>query len=388
MGFDPMHPASSLRAALMAILAFAASACERGPAEESACGDCNVVLISIDTLRADHLGLYGHSRPTSPTLDRLAESSVVFDRFFNNGGTTLPVHMSMMTSLPPYTHKVIPSHNRRLEDERVTLAERLAEAGWATAAFTDGGWVRRQFGFDQGFQTFDDSGGRLATILPKALDWVEERADQPFFLFVHTYDVHSEWNELPYECPGDGQFTFISPEELTYEPCSDGKCASEKLAWINQRLWSEPDLGARLIRSGIHRQLALLYDGCIRYVDGKVAELIELLRERGLYDRTLLIVTSDHGESFLEHNALLHKSPFEENLRVPLLIKFPDSRYGGRRVGHNGTTIDLAPTVLETLGLPAEPTFRGISLMTTIAEDEPIRDSFSMYQSVRTTRWK
>ncbi len=368
--------------------ALVALSCAPPRGEVSICADCNVVLVSIDTLRADHLGLYGHSRPTSPHLDSLAEESIVFDNFFNNGGTTLPVHMSMMTSLQPFAHRVLPSHKRRLEDERVTLAERLAEAGWATAGFTDGGWVRAQFGFDQGFDTFDDSGGRLETILPKALDWISQSDSRPFFLFLHTYDVHSEWNELPYECPGDMQFTFQPEEELRYQSCTDGVCASERLAMLNRRLWANAGLKGRLMAAGIHEELARLYDGCILYVDGKIRELTDHLRAEGRWEKTIFIVTSDHGEGFLEHNMLLHISPWEEVLRIPLMIRFPEGLHGGRRIDHMGTTIDIAPTVLEALGLPAEETFRGLSLMPTILDDRPIRDAFSVQNSLRTSRWK
>ncbi len=389
-----------LRPSLLLAGALLLSACS-GPADKDAvvkdpeCPDCNVVLLSIDTLRADHLGLYGHSRPTSPTLDELAGESVVFDNFFNNGGTTLPVHMSMMTSLQPFAHMVLPSAKRRLEDERVTIAERLSEAGWATAAFTDSGWVRGEFGFDQGFETFDDSGGRLEAILPKALDWISARDSRPFFLFLHTYDVHSEWNELPYECPGEMQFTFQPEEELRYQSCADDVCASEKLAAMNRRLWTEPDLRGRLMAAGIHEELARLYDGCILYVDGKVRELIDHLRAEGRWEKTIFIVTSDHGEGFMEHNMLLHISPWEEVLRIPLIIRFPQSRAtqetrqgAGQRVDHIGTTIDIAPTILEALGLEPEETFRGVSLMPAIRNDEPVRDHFSVQNSARTAQWK
>jgi hypothetical protein len=184
-----------------------------------ACGEAEsprtpIILISIDTLRADKLGSYGNSRDTSPTLDRLAGEGVLFESFFYSGGGTLPSHVSMFTSLNPGVHGIENEAGRALEGHRVTLAEQLHDAGYATAGFTDSGWMLGYLGLDQGFEIFDDSGGRLAHILPKALRFIDAKRAEPFFLFIHTYDVHSEWNALPYECPGDYAFTYTGGRPL------------------------------------------------------------------------------------------------------------------------------------------------------------------------------
>ncbi len=376
-----------LRFTLLLVVMLAVPACSTTSSAE--CRDCNVVLLSIDTLRADHLGVYGYSRPTSPTLDAFSREGVVFDSFFGNGGATLPVHMSMMTSLEPVVHGVNFPGNHPLPVERLTLAEVLSNEGWSTGAFTDGGWMREQYGFSQGFDTWDEAAGGLERILPKALDWISKQGADPFFLFLHTYDVHSKKNVLPYECPGDAHFRFIAEEELTYRPCVGDKCASKRLLEINRKLERRPRLRSRLLDLGVSDQLARLYDGCISYVDSKVSELLAHLRELGIYDETLIIVTSDHGEAFLEHGRLLHARPIhEEVIRVPLLVKFPHSRHAGRRVRHLGSAMDLAPTILQTLGTPVPEDFRGRSLLPAVVADRQVRESISLYQHIRTSRWK
>ncbi len=368
------------------------SGCAAGepPAPPLPCLDCNVLLISIDTLRADHLSLYGYERPTSPNLEALAAEAVVFEEMVNNGGGTLPVHMSMLTSLPPRVHNVLPNSDRMLEPERVTLAEQLQAAGLVTAAFTDAGWMRGKFGFSQGFDLYDDEGGRLARILPKALDWLEESKDSRFFLFLHTYDVHSEWKDHPYSCPGEYPERYWPDYDGGFTGCLEGKCASQLFLWFNQQIKSDPefDLGRHLTAEDLAYEMAR-YDGCINYVDDKLKILFDRLRELGLWDKTLVAITSDHGEEFLEHGRLLHQNaPFEVMIHVPLVIKFPGGLFGGRRVGHLATTIDLMPTILEVLGIGPNPQILGTSLLPTLTDGRPVRRAAHVYRSIRTPRWK
>ena len=159
---------------------------------EYRCRDCNVILISIDTLRADHLGAYGYGRDTSPHLDAFARESVLFEDFVHSGGGTVASHLTMLTSLYPANHGIRGlGDDRVLDPDRVTLAEQLRAANFETAGFTDAGWMKGRFGFAQGFERFDDEGGHLPTILPKVRRWLDENANRRFFLFLHTYDVHS-----------------------------------------------------------------------------------------------------------------------------------------------------------------------------------------------------
>ena len=155
-----------------------------------------IILISLDTLRADHLGCYGYYRNTSPSIDAFSKENIVFDHAVVQAPNTLPSHMSIMTSLYPSFHGVW-RKNSRLADEHTTLAELLQEGGYQTAAFTDGGYVRAVFGFNQGFDTYDDRGGGIARILPKVKKWLDENKLNKFFLFIHCYDIHAPYNPPP-----------------------------------------------------------------------------------------------------------------------------------------------------------------------------------------------
>jgi arylsulfatase A-like enzyme len=352
--------------------------------------DVNVVLISIDTWRADRMSLYGYDRPTTPFLEEFAKEAVVFDRFFHSGGGTLPSHMTMMTSLNPRTHFIHPGNQRVLEDERITLAEQLKDVGYTTAAFTDGGWMRGKFGFTQGFDSFDDGAGRFKRILPKAYEWLDEHSQEKFFLFLHTYDVHSEHKtKLPYSCPGGLELTYVDPSVTTFDGCRHDKCATYLLTWINSQVKDEGAMASDFFEPEEIEYISSLYDGCINYVDEKIAEIVGVLKEKGVYDETLLIITSDHGEEFAEHGLFLHdQGGFEEYVWMPLIMRFPDGRYGGQRIEHWGALVDLMPTVLDFLHVPVNDHAQGSSLMPSIVEDRPVRHDVHFYDVLKVDNWK
>ncbi len=369
-----LGPSFRLVVAGLALAATAGCVAPPQPEPESTgCDDCNVVLVSIDTLRADHLSLYGYPRPTSPFLLELAREAVVFESFYNNGGYTLPVHMSMMTSLTPEVHKVLPGNERTLEPERVTLAEQLAGAGLRTQGWADRGWMRGKFGFGQGFDVYDDRGGGLARTLPLALRFMDRNRQGRFFTFLHTYDVHSRFgSRFAYGCPGYEQL-FGGPAHGETTDCVGDLCSSRLLLSINDRITREPGFHPNEIL-GPHGvdHLRDRYDGCIRHADDRVRELVDFLKRRGLWDRTLLVVTADHGEEFLDHGRLLHANgPYDELVRIPLLIKLPASRAGGSRVSALASTIDLMPTILDVVGLEPNPAVMGTSLLGVIAGESP-----------------
>lgn len=352
--------------------------------------DANIVLISIDTLRADRLSLYGYEVPTSPYLQSLAEEAVVFDRFLHSGGGTLPSHMTMMTSLFPRTHWINNSNNRVLEEERITLAEQLKEAGYATAAFTDAGWVRGKFGFRQGFDTYDDKGGRFEETLPKAFSWLRENHRSPFFLFLHTYDVHSEWKtKLPYSCPGGMETSFLSESASDFTGCRGGKCATALLKHVNQKVTDGKGTAESILGGADLESISDLYDGCIKYVDGRIETIVNELKSLGVYRNTLLIITSDHGEEFGEHGMMLHsQGGYVEMSWIPLVIRFPDGEFAGHRVEHLVTMTDVMPTVLEAVGIPLNDQAQGVSALPAILKDRPIRRDTHMYSVLVYDRWK
>jgi arylsulfatase A-like enzyme len=346
----------------------------------------SVILISIDTLRTDHLGCYGYQRPTSPNIDRFAAESVLFEQCVNTGGGTLPVHMSMLTSLSPTVHGVFPNNGRALAKGHTTLAEALREGGYSTGAFVDGGYVSGRFGFTQGFDVyFDrnfkgvtgkieshfDSGG-FAELMPRALKWMRQNRDRPFFLFLHTYDTHSAVDRLPYESPPPFLGQFVAADYSgSFDGCRADRCASELLVWHNQaRSRGELEPGGLFTEEEMEFMVSL-YDGAISYVDDQIGLLLSTLEEIGLGQRTLVILTSDHGEEFLEHGYLLHHQNYEEVARVPLIVRFPDRRHAGRRVVDLVSTLDVLPSVLDVTGQSPLGQAMGSSLLTLLSDDSP-----------------
>jgi len=355
------------------------------------CQGCNLILISIDTLRADHLGIYGYERPTSPHLGQLASEGILFENFIHNGGGTLPSHLTMLTGVSPVTHGIHPGNAVRLEDERITLAEQLGSAGYATAAFTDGGWMSRKFGFDQGFDVYDDTvvNGHFAATLPKARRWIEGHREKPFFLFLHTYDVHSEWKRLPYDCPGDFPTLYNGDYDGDFDGCRSGDCAAKLLAAVNTAIAAGRVPPFEAFQPDDVEYIKSLYDGCINYADERIGELVEFLKSLGIYDETVIAITSDHGEEFQDHGRFLHdQGGYEEFVRLTLIVRLPHSRFGDTRVPHLAAMIDLMPTLLAILDVPVGDQAQGSSLVPSIADDRAVRRSVHVYSVLRTDRWK
>ena len=312
----------------------------------------------------------------------------------------MPVHMSLMTSLTPGVHNVLDDNNHRLESERTTLAERLQATGFRTAAFTDGGWLKAKWGFDHGFESFDDADGkRFKSIIPLATDWLNENGDSRFFLFLHTYDVHTQWQtRQPYSCSPPYTDTYTTGYTGSFDGCFDGRCATNLLVWINQQIWTDRTFRLEdVIDSEALEWLIALYDGCINYVDEQLGFLFDHLRQLDLYDDTMIIVLSDHGEEFLDHGLLIHQNkPYEEMLRIPLAIKFPHSRFGGTRVSSMAAVIDIMPTILDAFDLPIGSETMGVSLMPSIEHGRPVRKSThissawstGVSQAIRGEKWK
>ncbi len=334
-------PAVPWRASALLLLA-TAQACGGASAPRPP----HVVLVTLDTTRADRLGCYGYARDTSPNLDALARASLVFERAFSTSSWTLPAHASLFTGKFPRTHGarydpegplVITSAIRGPEewdlyrargmasDER-TLARILGEAGYRTAGFVAGPWMKRVFGLDAGFEHWDDSGieetnGRPASALTAAaVRWLEQRsgADAPLFLFLNYYDPH-----LPLVPPPGFRERYLpagkAPEELPREEA-----------------------------------LSALYDGEIRFMDHHLGLLFRELQARGLWDDAWVVVTADHGELLGENGRIGHgRTLTRAELHVPLLVKPPRGdalAAAPRRVAEAVQLTDVLPFLLERLG--------------------------------------
>ncbi len=345
----------------------------------------NLVLISIDTLRADHLTAYGYERATSPEISRLANEGVLFEQAFSQSPKTATSHMSLFTGVYPPAHRVAnwgERRNRRLSDDVPTLATLLAQSGYRTEAYTNGGNVSARLGFDQGFDVYQEHRGADPAFegASRALDRFvrdDRGVPAPFFLFIHTFEVHD-----PYVPPAEFADQFVDP---SYSGDIVGSQAElERLAgggnyWArNAEFWSRVD---RDDPADI-QHLKDLYDAEILFTDSQFAAFNENLRSLGLEDETIVVVLSDHGEEFLEHGGFLHNALFQEILHVPLIFRFPPSLglASGRRIPNVVRLVDVVPTLLEVLGLPVPDHLQGESLLPLVEGDEAFaRPVFSQW---------
>jgi arylsulfatase A-like enzyme len=302
-----------------------------------------IVLVSIDTLRRDHVGAYGYPRPTTPRLDALAREGLLADDAVSTSSWTLPAHLSLLTSLDPGAHGGVDMEHG-FNGHVPTLAETLHAAGYATQAVTSHLYVSSVYGLDRGFDHLDFHQDRKATdVADRALDLLDRLGDRPFFLFLHFYDPH--WH---YDPPASTRATFERP----YAGNVTG-------------LWQDFSRRDRITEADVQHLLDL-YDGEIRYVDDELGRVLDHLKARGLDRSTLLAVVSDHGEEFREHGSWEHqKTLYEEVVRIPLLMRGPE--VPARREPGQVSLLDVAPTVLAWAGLPPWGHAQGRSLLTPAA---------------------
>lgn len=321
--------------------------------------DINIILISIDTLRADHLGCYGYEKDTSPYLDEFCSDSVSFMNNYSHSPSTLPSHMTMLTSLYPYMHKLIAQKSgffQRLDVGIYLVSQILRKEDYFTTAIVDGGYVGTRFGFSRGFDIFfensditkkNDLSGQL---FEKSSDWIIKNYDKKFFLFLHTYQVHT-----PYASPEPYNLMFYRGEPIWKWAHIEG-LLTENGGFNKYKKFTDEE----------RENLIALYDGCIRYTDEEFFKpLLQLLRDLKIYDRTMIIFTADHGEEFYEHGSWGHThSLYNELIKVPLIIKFPGSEYRGQKVDSISRIVDIVPTILEAAGIDTKKfSFDGESLI-------------------------
>ena len=349
------RPARRLaRAWGVAVLAAFAAGC--GPPARS--GPPDLILISVDTLRPDHLGAYGYPRKTSPHLDALARDSVRFDTAIAQAPSTLPSHASMLTSLPPSRHGALFSRRQALREGATTVAEVLREAGYRTAAFVAKGQLAPVFRLDQGFELYASSHGSLRRKVGEAMDWLDaEQPEGPVFLFLHTYEVHHPYRPEP---------ELMDPLDAGYEGDLPDHIEVDLLRRINGD--REPRIA---IDEADLQHVENAYDAGITHMDLGIRALVRELRERDRFENTAIVFTSDHGEEFGEHGRVgwhAH-SLYDELLRVPLLLRLPGGRHGGERVEAQVRSIDIAPTLLALAGVAAPAAFEGRSLLARLGPD-------------------
>ncbi|MFT4540151.1 MAG: arylsulfatase A-like enzyme [Planctomycetota bacterium] len=398
---------TSLRAARIApalracLLAAVASACGGADSDATGAGDTTVrvelptpyttrpdiLIVTIDTLRADHLGCYGYFRDTSPTIDALAAESILFERCIAPMATTLPVHASLFTGVWPIEHGVLA--NLREGRERHKLASGLSRAAelfqgarYQTAAFISALPLKRLCGLVQGFSVYEVPGTISCPAEPttdSALAWIDTMTEKPFFLWVHYFDPHS-----PYEAPEPYASMYQDSPELE--------------AYIQAREFAEtavrPNGKEGVLRPGINS-----YDAEIRYADSQLERLIQRLRELGRWDDTIVLLLADHGEGLNQHDAPGHGLNWDEQVHVPCLLKLPGVE--PVRFPSLISVVDLFPTLLRRLELRPIERFlsqaSGVDVLAADFEPRAVMSQSSERQqrfgneltySLTTGRWK
>ena len=316
----------------------------------------NVVLVVVDTLRADHLGCYGYARDTSPRIDAFATDAMLFERCFSHAADTRYACASLLSGFLPHETGVL--DDTTLGEELVTLPEMLREHGYATAAVISNYVLRAGRGYEQGFDIFDDTMEQREQIrewperiaagtTDRAIELLGELSDRPFFLWVHYQDPHG-----PYAPPSGLEQVFRDDEKRLPPVEPSGSLSGRGGIPAYQQLGDQRDPDSYRAR----------YDGEIRYVDAELARFFDALKEADLYDDSLIILTSDHGEGMGEHDYYFAHGEYlyQHQIHVPLIV-----RWGDRLVGRRAEPVqhvDIVPTVLAALDIDNGTAFRGADL--------------------------
>lgn len=319
----------------------------------------NVILISLDTLRADHIGIYGYNRDTTPYIDKFAKKGILFENVFAQSPNTIISHATMLTSLHPLVHEATPDYI--LGEEYETLADYFKKNGYKTGGFTTHGtWLNKEMGFAQGFDDFKSDFLIAPHINEFVFKFLNKNSKNKFFLFVHYYDMHSDYNKLPYDTLTDYDRKFCKDYKGNFTGCRNNFCASIYLEKVNSNNWTIPGEDLEYITA--------LYDGGIAYTDYHVNQLFDRLKKLGIFDNSLIIITSDHGEEFMEHGKMLHMQIYKELMHVPLIIKFPGENEH-KRIKNPVGIIDIMPTILDIVGIKYD-NFQGKSLLSIINNND------------------
>jgi arylsulfatase len=299
----------------------------------------DVLVVTLDTTRADHLGCYGYFRDTSPEIDALARESILFEQAFAPMATTLPTHVSVFTATAPLEHGVLANSTqggqRFVPSSALRPVAQLAEqAGYRTAAFVSAAPLKRDSGIATGFETFDEPAERhrnATGTVDAAIAWLSRADDSPVFAWIHLYDAH--W---PYEAPPPYDGSFATDAGLE--------------RYIAERRIAES--GLRPLAGAVERSRESInaYDAEIRYQDAEVGRLLRWLRKNGRWPHTAVLLLGDHGEGLLQHGEAAHGSTWQEQLHAPLLMRVPG--VPPRRVEAPLSLVDAMPTFLALLRAP------------------------------------
>jgi len=321
----------------------------------------SIVLITIDTLRADHLGTYGHPLETSPNLDAFAEEAVVFERVLSASGTTTPSHLSLLTGLYPHQHGVL--GNRavlrapfRSAPGTRTVAELLGESGYATAGIVSATPVKAATGMAAGFRDWiepDKPLWRCDRTASRAVGWLRRQEVEPFFLWVHLWEPHApNWPDSAHVGPFQRDPTYERLlDERRVDPRRVAVGTSEGMLrrfFVKGKAGPLPEIDRRAMADLLAR-----YDGDVRHVDECVGRVFAQLHATGAWDDAIVVVTSDHGQSLGQHGWLAHNTMSLVGLEVPLMVRFPEGIAEPARYDVVASGVDVMPTVLARFESPA-----------------------------------
>ncbi len=337
--------------------------------------DLNVLVITIDTLRADHLHSYGYDKPTSPRIDAFAEDAVLFEKVFCQSPETLPSHTSIFTGMHPRTHKAI-SHESKVDPQITTLAEILAKRGYTTGAIISSHVLDAKYGLDQGFRSYlaihyafpdrkrqEMNEREEDPTTDAAITWLRSKKNDRFFLWIHWFHPHR-----PYNPPPRYRETFAG----NYA----GPAAVDQNDWA-MKVWKE--------RIGLaEKDIAYmrgLYDGEVAFTDVQVGRVLDELASLDLAKNTLVVVTSDHGEILYDHEYYFGHdiALYDECTMIPLVIRIPTLEAAQHRAKGLTQSIDIFPTILEALRIECPRDVEGKSLVPVIkgAADATTQYAFS-----------
>ncbi len=327
----------------------------------------NVLLIGIETLRADHVGHLGYSRNTTPALDAIAKEGVAFSKTMATASWTMPAVMSVLTSLYPEVHGTN-KYDKKLPESVPTLAEVLRENGYKTVAFVSNPTLDGRHGFCRGFELYDDFSVWLdfvgmgkyvvghntapnpdvhqtLTSEPltwSALNWLERHYQEPFFMFVFYFDPHYDYIPPP-------------PFDTMFDPNYDGSIDGRGIV-------EEPRKSNRPPQRDLDHIIAL-YDGEIHYTDTYISKLLDAFAKFGILDQTLVVIFGDHGDEFYEHGMTGHAHTlYNELIHIPLVLRWPSRIPKGRRIDALASQVDIMPTILDYLGIQHQQAIQGTSL--------------------------
>ncbi len=343
----------------------------------------NIVLIGVDTLRADHLSAFGYERPTSPHLEALAAEGIRFHRALSPAPWTLPSFTSALTSLYPSRHGAGRGGRggwTRVHPDAVFLSEILYGEGYRTVGMVANHLISPKYGLEQGYEIYAHPyrGGfeSVAVEVPRIEEFLSRNGTAPFFLFWHIMDPH-----LPYDVPADIAARFLDPD---YEGRFRKEVSFNYLVRRpGRRRYAHeghPEIPSELTDAD-RRRIVDFYDAEVAEVDQAIGAVVASLKKNGLWENTIVAVLADHGEGLADHDHYHHGyTLYEDQIRVPLIVRFPD---GPRGEVHEApvSTIDLVPTILARLGIEGPDDWQGVDRLDPARRDHPVFSEYATYDS-------